>query len=662
MSETTVTAAMEKITQSPVILLGAVLFLMLATGIVVWRIMRLTIKKQYEEISQAKDEAERANAAKSRFLANISHEIRTPINTIMGMNEMVLREDARGVPKGYFLSMMNYSLDIRNASESLLSIINDILDISKIESGKMHLVEQDYDTQDMLRSIVSMIRMRSTEKELIFDVVIDELLPRRLFGDAGKIKQIVLNLLTNALKYTEKGGFALHVSMEERDDDTCKICFSVKDTGIGVKKENLEKLFTAYERFDEVKNSGIQGTGLGLNISRKFAQLMGGNLTCESVYGKGSEFIFVVSQKIRDASPVGIFKEHDDGMVHGPYVPLFVAPDADVLVVDDTPMNLNVIKGLLKPTRVYVTTAKSGAECLEKLKETKFNVVFLDHQMPVMDGLETVARIRETDPDLPVYALTANTTVDEDFYISKGFNGYLTKPIDSRALETIILDNLPEHIVKRPSQEDAVEDLKEIPDELLWIHETEGLSTADGIKNSGGVSNYIFSLNLFLDTIDENAKIIRDAYKKHDIRLYTIKVHALKSSARIIGAMELSELAAAIENAGNKEDLDFIEENNDRLLADYEAYKDKLSRLHHEPDNKEKELISEKKLQEAYEALSMVVPQMDYNSVEMILNGLHEYALPPEDDAKIKELSGMLKAFDWDGMQALVAKGGQSDD
>ena len=261
-----------------------------------------------------------------------------------------------------------------------------------------------------------------------------------------------------------------------------------------------------------------------------------------------------------------------------------------------------------------------------------------------------------------MYALTANTTVDEDFYISKGFNGYLTKPIDSRALETIILDNLPEHIVKRPSQEDAVEDLKEIPDELLWIHETEGLSTADGIKNSGGVSNYIFSLNLFLDTIDENAKIIRDAYKNHDIRLYTIKVHALKSSARIIGAMELSELAAAIENAGNKEDLEFIEENNDRLLADYEAYKDKLSRLHHEPDNKEKELISEKKLQEAYEALSMVVPQMDYNSVEMILNGLHEYALPPEDDAKIKELSGMLKAFDWDGMQALVAKGGQSDD
>ena len=239
---------MEKITQSPVILLGAVLFLMLATGIVVWRIMRLTIKKQYEEISQAKDEAERANAAKSRFLANISHEIRTPINTIMGMNEMVLREDARGVPKGYFLSMMNYSLDIRNASESLLSIINDILDISKIESGKMHLVEQDYDTQDMLRSIVSMIRMRSTEKELIFDVVIDELLPRRLFGDAGKIKQIVLNLLTNALKYTEKGGFALHVSMEERDDDTCKICFSVKDTGIGVKKENLEKLFTQLEK------------------------------------------------------------------------------------------------------------------------------------------------------------------------------------------------------------------------------------------------------------------------------------------------------------------------------------------------------------------------------------------------------------------------------
>ena len=653
MGGNTITHALGAISEHPLILVIIPLLLMLATGIVVWRIMRLAVKKQYEEIRQAKDEAERANTAKSRFLANISHEIRTPINTIMGMNEMALREDATGVPKGYFMSMMNYSLDIRNASESLLSIINDILDISKVESGKMHLVEQEYDTQDMLRSIVSMIRMRSTEKELIFDVVIDELLPKRLFGDAGKIKQIVLNLLTNALKYTDKGGFALHVSMDEREDDMCKIRFSVKDTGIGVKKENLDKLFTAYERFDEVKNSGIQGTGPGLNISRKFAQLMGGDLTCKSAYGRGSEFIFIVNQKIMDKSPVGVFREHDEGTASGPYVPLFVAPDADVLVVDDTPMNLNVIKGLLKPTRVYVTTAKSGEECLEKIKETRFNVVLLDHFMPGMDGVETVARIRESYPDLPVYALTANTTVDNDFYVSKGFDGYLTKPIDSRALERTIMENLPPEIIKKPSKEYAVEDMKEIPPDMRWIYDTEDLVVEQGIKNAGGVSNYIFALNLFLDTIDENAKIIRDSYGHGDIRLYTIKVHALKSSARIIGALGLSELAAAVENAGNKEDSGFIDEHHEKLLSDYEAYKDKLSRLHPAPA-KNKELISGKKLQDAYEALSMVVPQMDYNSVEMILNGLNEYELPPQDDEKVRALSKMLKSFDWDGMEALI--------
>ena len=234
-----------------------------------------------------------------------------------------------------------------------------------MESGKMHLVPEEYDTHEMLRSIVSMIRMRSTQKELTFDVVVDEILPSRLYGDQGKIKQIVLNLLTNAIKYTDVGGLALTVSMEERVDDTCSLAFSVKDTGIGVKEEDMDRLFSAYERLDEQKNSGIQGTGLGLEISRKFAELMGGTLTCESEYGKGSEFILKIDQKIIDQNPLGVFKEHDD-TTSGPYVPLFVAPDADILVVDDNPMNLNVIRGLLKGTKVFVSTASSGEECLEK--------------------------------------------------------------------------------------------------------------------------------------------------------------------------------------------------------------------------------------------------------------------------------------------------------
>ena len=627
------------------------------TGLIVWRVLMSTVvKRQYAEIMKAKDEAERANVAKSRFLANMSHEIRTPINTIMGMNEMAMREDPAGVPKTYYMSMMNYAFDIRNASESLLGLINDLLDMSKIESGKMHLVTQEYDTIDLIRSIVSMIRIRSTEKELVFDVVVDEILPRRLYGDPGKIKQIVLNLLTNAVKYTEKGGLSLSISMEEREDDTCKLRFSVKDTGIGVKKEDMDKLFMAYERLDEEKNSGIQGTGLGLDISRRFAELMEGSLTCESEYGKGSEFILIVNQRIVDPTPAGIFTEHEDTNGKGPYVPQFIAPDADVLVVDDNPMNLNVIRGLLKGTKVFVSTAESGEECLEKIKDTRFDIVLLDHMMPGMDGVETVAEIRKDHPDLPVYALTANTAVDEAFYKSKGFDGYLSKPIDSLTLEKTIMKHLPEEKMEKPAEEDAVVELTEIPEHLQWIYETEGIDVSEGIKNSGGISSYLFALGLFLDTIDENAKVVRDSYESGNLRLYTIKVHSLKSSARIIGASALSKLAESLEDAGNREDREFIDANTDRFLSDYEAFREKLARISEgsEEEGEKKEPIAEEELSEAYEALSEMISQMDYDAVEQILDELKAYALPPEDDKKIKELGKLLKRFDWDGMEGIL--------
>lgn len=605
-------------------------------------------------LSEEKEKAERANDAKSRFLANISHELRTPINTIMGMDEMILREDATNVPKPYFLSVVGYALDIRSASESLLSLINDLLDMSKIESGKMHLVEEEYNLEDMLRSIVTMIRVRSGEKDLTFTVDVDEELPKGLYGDDKKIKQVVLNLLTNAVKYTDSGGFVFKINVEADDGEFCDMRISVKDSGIGIKPEDMQRLFSRYERLDEEKNIAVQGTGLGLDISRHFVEMMGGKIWCESVYGEGSEFIVTLRQKVVDDTPIGVFREHLESEAKGPYIPQFVAPDAEVLVVDDNAMNLSVIKGLLKATRVFVTTATSGEECLEKIKYGKFNVVLLDHMMPGMDGVETVSRIREDYPDLPVYALTANATVGENFYIEKGFNGYLAKPIDSMTLEKTIMKHIPEEIMMKPTIEAAVQDLSEIPENLKWIEDISEISTEAGIKNSGGINAFIFSLGLFHDTIDSNAEAIRSAFDADNIRLYTVKVHALKSSARFIGDLELSRMCEELEAAGNREDMIFIASHHDAMMARYLDYKEKLSGLKEKEADDNRQPIPEEDLSGAYEALKEVIPQMDYDAVEMIIGELKAYKLPEKDEVTFLQLEKMLKAFDWDGMEELM--------
>ena len=607
------------------------------------------------DLQDAKIKAEKANTAKSRFLANISHEIRTPINTIMGMNEMILREDHTDVPADYYKKISKYASDIEYASDSLLSLINDVLDISQIESGKMRLVEQEYDTTELLRGLINMIRGRSDQKELRFDIKIDQELPKRLYGDMGKVKQIVLNLLTNALKYTEKGGFELNVKVLEKYEKSCKIEFSVTDTGPGIKEEDMEKLFHAFERLDEVKNSNIQGTGLGLDISRHFAELMHGTLECKSEYGKGSTFTFTITQVVIDPTEIGYFEEHVEEAPKGPYIPSFLAPDISILVVDDNPMNLAVIRGLLSSTKMYVVTADSGEECLVKLDEGDYNLVLLDHMMPGMDGLETVAKIREKYPDLPVIALTANYIANgKEYYISKGFNGYLPKPVDGQTLENVIRLFLPDDAVM-DSDAAAVAEFSKLPEGYEWLYDVDGIVVDDGIKYSGGAESFIFSLKLFLDTIEENSEVINKAFEDKDIKLFTIKVHALKSSARIIGAHELSEKAKWLEEAGKKNDVKYIEENYPAMLEEYLEYKNKLEGLNPSASTDlDKEPIPLDELSGAIEAIKELAPQMDYDSIDMIITEVNEYKLEEEDYKLFKDLEKALKTFNWDKIEALL--------
>ncbi len=433
----------------------------LALGLVFILLMSvLNTVKDIIVMERDKLQAQRESEAKARFLANMSHEIRTPINAVIGMNEMVLRESSEE-------NIKSYALDIRNAGQTLLSMINEVLDFSKIESGKMELVPAEYDLGSMLHDISNMIRLKAKNKGLTLTLNVSETLPERLYGDEIRIRQILINLLNNAVKYTERGSVTLEVS-GRRDGEDEIFHFAVSDTGIGIRQEDLPKLFMAFERIDEEKNRNVEGTGLGMNIAMQLLSLMDSKLDVSSVYGEGSVFSFDLRQRIVSAQPVGNMEENiRKRTTEYTYTTLFTAPDAGILVVDDNDINRKVFAGLLKNTQIAVEEAGSGEECLEKVFAKHYDIIFLDHMMPGMDGIETIKKIRAKKghpcKNTPVIALTANALSGaKEMYLSEGFDGFLSKPVDPEKLESTIAEWLPEEKIRRQMKKKPIEDISVI--------------------------------------------------------------------------------------------------------------------------------------------------------------------------------------------------------
>ena len=522
--------------------------------------------KQSMELRREKMIADTANRAKSDFLANMSHEIRTPINAVLGMNEMILREcqDER---------IREYAFNAQSAGQNLLSIINDILDMSKIEAGKMEIINGRYRLNAVLTDVVNMIQIKAENKKLAFHVEVDETIPDRLLGDEVRIRQIIVNLLNNAVKYTNSGSVRMKVEKELASEEKIILKVSIRDTGIGIKEEDQGKLFRNFERLDQIKNRNIEGTGLGLAITGKMVELMEGRIEVESVYGEGSTFTVYLPQVVRGPEQIGNFEEKHRAYLRSvkQYHESFTAPEASVLVVDDVDMNISVVKSLLKKTLLKVSSCTGGEECLRLVQRERFDVILLDHMMPEMDGIETLRRMKQMEENLckntPVIALTANAIVGvKEMYLAEGFDAYLSKPITGEKLEEVLITYLPKEklILGGAKVSDYSEELAVTKEP----EEEQGLiDTAVGLRYSAESKEmYHEFLKLFVDSQAERMPQLVAYYEKEDWNNYTILVHAVKSTSLSIGGVILSEQAKALETAGKENRIEYIREHHAELV------------------------------------------------------------------------------------------------
>ena len=567
--------------------------IMVSICLINYHLSVLKLMESAKELLKSKEEADRANRGKSDFLSNMSHEIRTPINAVLGMNEMILRESLEALKNlpgdnesvmQIFSDISKYSGNIESAGNNLLSLINDILDFSKIESGKMQLVEANYKLSSVLNDVCNMIFFKAKEKGLAFSVDVDRTIPDILNGDEIRVRQIMINILNNAVKYTKEGHVDLNVRSQEYDSyEKRAICLivSVSDTGIGIKEEDIGKLFTKFERVDLEQNSTVEGTGLGLAITKNLLEMMGGDIEVKSVYNEGSTFIIRLPQVVVNDEPVGDFKRKFDESIETmeTYVESFHAPDAHIFVVDDTKMNLLVVEGLLKNTGLKIDTATSGARSIELAKNNRYDIILMDQRMPEMNGTQAMQHIKDekgVNANTPFICLTADAISGaKERYMESGFTDYLTKPIDYSALEKMLINYLPKDkvVINTGTQsKNNAGDLSQtdkLPDEFDLLSKA-GIDPITGI---GFCNNdcefYKTVLQDYVITYNDRSKDLQRFYESKDFNNYGISVHALKSTSKMIGAATLSKRAALLEEAAERSDFDYIAKEHDKMEIMY---------------------------------------------------------------------------------------------
>lgn len=574
-------------------------------------------------------QTEDANRAKTNFVSNMSHEIRTPMNSIVGITEILLR--SRHSPKE-----QEYLLNIQSSGRVLLTIINDVLDCSKMEAGKMQLFDEPYDTCSLFHDLrISMEnRIGHSGLELIYDI--DQDIPCKLKGDMGRIRQVIINLVNNAIKYTEKGSVRFSVHVRQKNTDKVMLYYEVADTGIGIRKEDQKILFDAFQRVEMDRNRYVEGTGLGLTISQNLVNMMGGVIEVESEYGKGSRFFFTIEQTIIDPTPVSAvnYNGQKDNVTEKEAECLFIAPEAHILLVDDNELNLVVAKELLKPLRMQIDTAENGLQAVKMVRGSQYDLVLMDHMMPVMDGIEAAKAIRALPEDkyqkLPIIALTANAMVDaRKEFLNAGMNGFVAKPIDFARICNQLKLWLPKDLVRDVPKEEAKKLLADdLSDREIQPEDPQmGFSFEEGVKHCGSKAALMKTIRIFYRTIDSKANKIEQCLKEGLISDYVIEIHALKSSALLIGAVPLSEAAKELEDYGKQGKTEVLEEKTPDVLTLYRDLKNIL-RPYAEKEEDAKKEFSDGEWITALQQIHQCIEQFDLDGVDQIMEQLEEYQVP----------------------------------